>query len=80
MILSVVVGVSLVLMIALYSRVVYSLWFQRKDENHLNIQQKVSKVLEKFFISYPFFSSQTLWIKLLASYYIPIFVHRNNTL
>ena len=42
MILSVVVGVSLGLMIALYSRVVYTLWFQRKDEHHLNIQQKVS--------------------------------------
>jgi len=40
MILSVVVGVSLVLMIALYSRVVYTLWFQRKDEHRLNIQQK----------------------------------------
>ena len=46
MILSVVVGVSLVLMIVLYSRVVYTLWFQRSDEHHLNIQQKVQILLE----------------------------------
>lgn len=41
MILSVVVGISLLMMIALYSRVVYTLWFRRSEENHLNIQQKV---------------------------------------
>ena len=41
MILSVVVGISLVMMIALYSRIVYTLWFRRSEENHLNIQQKV---------------------------------------
>lgn len=40
MILSVVVGISLLMMIALYSRVVYTLWFRRSEENHLNIQQK----------------------------------------
>ena len=45
MILSVVVGVSLIMMIALNSRVVYTLWFQRKDEHQLNIQQKVQIVL-----------------------------------
>ena len=44
MILTVVVGVSLVLMITLYSRVVYTLWFQRKDEHKLNTQQKVGMV------------------------------------
>jgi len=54
MILSVVVGVSLVMMIALYSKVVYTLWFQRKDEHHLNIQQKVSIVLGELVINYPF--------------------------
>ena len=54
MILSVVVGVSLVLMIALYSRVVYTLWFQRRKEHHLNIQQKVSVVPGELVINYPF--------------------------
>ena len=54
MILSVVVGVSLVLMIALYSRVVYTLWFQRRKEHHLNIQQKVSVVPGVLVIYYPF--------------------------
>ncbi|KAL9957213.1 hypothetical protein ACROYT_G038822 [Oculina patagonica] len=39
-ILSVVVGVSLVLMIVLYSRVVHTLWFKSNDERSLNSQQK----------------------------------------
>lgn len=54
MILSVVVGVSLIMMIALYSKVVYTLWLQRKDEHHLNIQQKVSIVPGELVINYPF--------------------------
>ena len=53
MILSVVVGVSLIMMIALYSRVVHTLWFKRKDEHQLNIQQKVSVVPGEFVINYP---------------------------
>ena len=35
----------LVLMIGLYSRVVYTLWFKRNDDSHLTHQQKVSVLL-----------------------------------
>ena len=55
MILTIVVGVSLVLMIALYSRVVYTLWFQRKDEHKLNTQQKVGLIVPReLVINYTF--------------------------
>lgn len=53
MILSVVVGVSLVLMIVLYSRVVHTLWFKCNDEHSLNNQQKVSAafIIHRFLFS-----------------------------
>lgn len=38
----VVVALSIVLTIVLYSRVVYTLWFKRNDDNQLTHQQKVS--------------------------------------
>ena len=37
-----VVLLPLALMVALYSRVVYTLWFKRNDDNQLNQQQRVS--------------------------------------
>ena len=36
------VVVSVVIMIVLYSQVVYTLWFKPNDENPLNYQQQVS--------------------------------------
>ncbi|KAL9957211.1 hypothetical protein ACROYT_G038820 [Oculina patagonica] len=48
MIWSVVVGVSLAMMIVLYSRVVYALWFKSNDENsRTNQQQGVMKVRKR---------------------------------
>ncbi len=38
----VVVYFSLLLMVGLYSRTVYTLWFKRNDDNQLTNQQKVS--------------------------------------
>ena len=38
----VVVFVPLALMVGLYSRVVYTLWFKRDDDNQPNHQQRVS--------------------------------------
>ena len=55
MILSVVVGVSLVLMIVLYSRVVHTLWFKSNDDNQLTHQQKVRasfQIPSFFFVCY----------------------------
>ena len=33
---------SLVMMVVLYSRVVYTLWFKQDDDNQLTSQQRVS--------------------------------------
>lgn len=38
----VLVALSLALMVVLYSRVVYALWFKSDDDNHLTHEQKVS--------------------------------------
>ena len=38
----VTVVLSLALMVGLYSRVVYTLWFKRNNDNQLTYQQKVS--------------------------------------
>lgn len=38
----VLVALSTALMVGLYSRVVYNLWFNRNDDNQLNYQQRVS--------------------------------------
>ncbi len=40
----VVVDLSLLVMVVLYSRVVYTLWFKRDDNNQLTDQQKVSQI------------------------------------
>ena len=37
------VSVALLLMVTLYSRVVYTLWIKRNDVNQVTVQQKVRK-------------------------------------
>ena len=39
---SVIVGVAMVMMAGLYSRIVYTLWFKRDHDNQLTFQQRVS--------------------------------------
>ena len=39
---STVVGLAVVLMAGLYSRIVYTLWFKRDPENEITFQQRVS--------------------------------------
>ena len=39
---STMVGLAVVLMAGLYSRIVYTLWFKRDPENEITFQQRVS--------------------------------------
>ena len=39
---SAMVGLAVVLMAGLYSRIVYTLWFKRDPENEITFQQRVS--------------------------------------
>ena len=39
---SAIVGVAMAIMAALYSRIVYTLWFKRNPNNQLTFQQRVS--------------------------------------
>ena len=59
----VLIVLTLTLMIVLYSRVVYTLWFKRDDDNQLSHQQRVSVNEEGLYVYNPFSPSHQLWLK-----------------